>query len=130
MDDDGSTLKLEVVMALPNDEVLQLELMDLLMSAPEGQMHCRDVYELLATRFPALTNEELTVPFGNSVSHWANRVQFARLRLVEKGWVLRPFAGDGRGYWKVSAEGRRAFVDLRSATEVLLAELDALPDSL
>jgi hypothetical protein len=129
MDDDGSTLKLEVVMALPHDEVLQLELMDLLMSAPEGQMHCRDVYQILATRFPALTNEELTVPYRNSISHWANRVQFARLHLVEKRWLLRRYAGDGPGYWKVSAEGRKALVDLRSATEALLAELAALPDS-
>lgn len=117
-------------MALPNDKVLQLELMDLLMSAPEGQMHCRDVYQVLATRFPALTNEELTVPFGTSISHWANRIQFARLHLVvEKGWLLRPFSGDGRGYWKVSAKGREAFVDLRFAIEASLAELAALPDS-
>jgi hypothetical protein len=113
-------------MALPSDTQIQWQLMSLLASVPDGQMHCRDVYTALAARFPTLTVDELTVPYGSSISHWANRVQFARLHLVNKGWLLRPHSGDGRGYWKVSAEGRKAFADECVALEALLAEIQAL----
>jgi hypothetical protein len=77
-------------MALPNDENIQTELLRLLSTAPEGRMHCRDAYRILATEFPRLTKQELQDPYVSSLGHWANRVQFARLHLVEKGWVHRP----------------------------------------
>jgi len=83
-------------MAQPNDEDVQTELLRLLSIAPEGRMHCRDVYLTLAAKFPRLTKHELEDPYRSSISHWANRVQFARLHLVEKGWVHRPATGGGR----------------------------------
>lgn len=111
-------------MALPSDERVQTELMLLLSSAPDAQMHCRDVYRELAKRFPELTADELNVPFRNSVSHFANRVQFAREHLAAKGLLLRPAAGDGRGWWKLSSKGRKERAEQIALGEALLAELD------
>lgn len=113
-------------MALPHDEDIQADLLRLLSVAPEGRMHCRDVYKALARHYQSLTNDELTVPYRSSLSHWANRVQFARLHLVNKGWVLRPVMGGGRGYWTISSKGRKVLVGLEVVGNKLLAELDAL----
>lgn len=116
----------EEIMALPSDESIQIELMQLLSSAPNGEMHCRDVYRALEKRFPALTWDEVSVPYRNSVSHFANRVQFAREHLVEKGWLLRPAAGSGRGIWKVSSKGRAEFAEFQAQGAALLDDLMAL----
>jgi hypothetical protein len=97
-------------MALPNDEDIQVRLLELLAVAPGGQMHCNDVYRAVAKRFPLLSRAELEHPYRSSLSHWANRVQFARLHLVHKGLLLRPYSGGGRGYWAISPQGRRATV--------------------
>ncbi len=109
-------------MALPDDYRIQIELLDLLSTAPEGKMRTRDIYSALAQRFPQLTRDETEVPYRNSVSHWANRVQFARLHLVELGYILRPHAR-GRGVWAISAEGRKALTDKQALADKLLAEL-------
>jgi len=113
-------------MALPNDEDIQTALLRLLARAPEGRMHCQDVYRVLATEFPNLTRREMNDPYRSSVSHWANRVQFARLHMVNKGWILRPATGGGRGYWTISPQGRKALDDLKALGKRLLAELEAM----
>jgi hypothetical protein len=64
-------------MSLPHDQDIQVAILRLLASAPKGTMHCQDVYRILAQEFPELTYEELWEPYRRSVSHWANRVQFA-----------------------------------------------------
>ena len=113
-------------MALPSDERIQGELMDLLSCAPDAQMHCREIYQELAERFPELTPDEVSVPYGTSVSHFANRVQFARLHLVVQGLLLRPAAGDGRGWWTLSSKGRKEHAEQAALGERLLADLEAL----
>jgi len=112
-------------MALPHDEEIQAELLRLLADASHGRMHCQDIYEELARRFPYLTEDEKNVPYRNSVSHWANRVQFARLHLVDKGWLLHA-SMNGRAVWAVSDNGRTAILELDQLGESALAELDAL----
>lgn len=109
-------------MTLPDDYRIQIELLDLLSTAPGGHMRTADIYSVLAKRFPQLTSNETTVPYRNSVSHWANRVQFARLHLVQLGYILRPHAR-GRGIWVISAKGRNALTDKRALANKLLAEL-------
>ncbi|MES2685018.1 MAG: winged helix-turn-helix domain-containing protein [Pseudomonadota bacterium] len=113
-------------MSLPHDESVQNELLRLLSTAPNGRMHCNDVYAVLAKQFRQLTNDEVTVPYRNSVSHWANRVQFARQHLVEKGLLLHTSMGGGRGYWEISSEGRTALAESDALAKQLMAELDAL----
>ena len=98
-------------MTIPHDDIIQLKLLELLDRTPDGTMHCNDVYSALATQFPELTEEEISAPYQSSLSKWANRVQWARQHLVEKGWLLRPYSGEGPGYWTISAKGRKALHD-------------------
>ena len=95
-------------MAIPHDDVIQLQLLELLSNAPDGTMHCNDVYTKLAELFPRLTADELFIPYRTSASKWANRVQWARQHLVQAGLLLRPHAGSGRGFWTISDKGRKA----------------------
>jgi hypothetical protein len=95
-------------MALPSDEEIQTELMRLLLKTPGHKMRSGDVYTKLAESFPGLTHDERTVPYQNSVSHWANRVQFAVLHLRKMGWLRSPAMG-GRGVWEISPQGKAAW---------------------
>ena len=113
-------------MGLPHDEVIQTELLRLLARTPKGRMHCQEVYVILAKQFHRLTKDELTVPYRNSVSHWANRVQFARLHLVTKGWFLHSSMSGGRGYWAISEKGRTTITELEALGKKLLAELETM----
>lgn len=98
-------------MTIPHDDIIQVKLLEVLDKASNGTMHCNDVYSELARQFPMLTREELTVPYQTSLSKWANRVQWAREHLAKQGFILRPNAGQGRGYWTISQAGRNAFHD-------------------
>ena len=110
-------------MSLPHDQDIQVAILRLLASAPKGTMHCQDVYRILAQEFPELTYEELWEPYRRSVSHRANRVQFARWRLIEKGFLLR-YTGRGRGFWSISDAGRAWLANQQARAEELLRELD------
>lgn len=107
---------------LPHDEDIQVELLNLLARAPGGRMHCQDVYAMLAQSFPNLTDDELTVPYRHSVSHWANRVQFARQHLIERGWLVA-HSEDERSYWKISMAGRAELARLQTWATARLDEL-------
>jgi len=112
-------------MSLPHDEEIQTALLRLLADAPHRRMHCQDIYQELARNFPCLTEDEKTVPYRNSVSQWANRVQFARLHLVDKGWLLHP-SMSSRAVWAISDKGRTAILELDELVRTSLAELEAL----
>jgi hypothetical protein len=95
-------------MTIPHDDVIQYELLELLNKAKNGTMHCNDVYKQLAKLFPELTYDDTNVPYRNSASLWANRVQFARLHCVSKGQILSAYQGGsrGHGYWTITEKGR------------------------
>lgn len=86
---------------IPHDDEIKQELIAYLRIRPGGRGSAAQCYEAVAERFPSLTWVELNVKYRNSVSKWANRVQFARLHLVESGHLYR--AGEGpmpsRGVW-------------------------------
>jgi|SRR6516162_9521990 hypothetical protein len=103
-------------MALPSHECIRTQLVLLLLSEPEQQLHCRDVYPKLAKQFPALTAQEVSVRYRHSASLWANRVQCVKQDLTTDGWLLRPSQVKRHGIWKVS----RALVE-HEALAVTLA---------
>ena len=94
-------------MAIPHDDSIQRELLTLIASRPEKRILAAVAYEELAQLHPELTDEELTEKYRNSVSKWANRVQFARLHLVNRGLLFRAGTGPntGTGYWVVTPKG-------------------------
>ncbi|MBI5786735.1 MAG: winged helix-turn-helix domain-containing protein [Rhodocyclales bacterium] len=109
-------------MSIPNDHAIQVFLLQLLEQSLDGKMHCNDAYWLLARQFPQLTTAELHDPYQNSLSHWANRVQFAVLRLKEQALMLHHTVAGGKGIWAISEKGRAWLATLPNADE-LLAEL-------
>ena len=112
-------------MAIPHDHDVQFQLLTLLDGVPDGTTHCRDAYVGLRERFPQLTCDEVDVPYRRSVSHWANRVQFARLHLVRRGFMLRS-PSSGRGYWTISPAGRQYLKDSKRLAEELVRELEEM----
>jgi hypothetical protein len=107
---------------LPHDDDIQAEMLRLLAGAPGGRMYCQDVYTTLEDRFPQLTDDEVKIPYKNSLSHWANRVQQARRHMVTRGW-LKPMLLSGRGYWEISDKGRRVLADQETHAKAHLAKL-------
>jgi restriction system protein len=69
-----------------------------------GEGRPRDIYPLVAKRFPQLTPEEQEERLENypSTRKWSNLVQWIRQRLVDLGQV----DGSQRGIWKITAAGR------------------------
>ncbi len=93
-------------MAIPHENFITDELLRLLSNAPNGKMDCGRVYAELAERFPEVTPDERDRRYRNSLSKRANRVQFARLRCVLRGLIVRPRNSRDRGTWTVTDEGR------------------------
>ena len=69
-----------------------------------GEGRPRDIYPLVAKRFPQLTPEEQEERLENypSTRKWSNLVQWIRQRLVDLGQI----DGSQRGIWKITAAGR------------------------
>lgn len=112
-------------MAIPHDDVIQIELLRVLSTAPEGAMHCQGVYAALAPRFPSLIHDEVAYAFSNSMSKFANLVQRARQHLVDKGWVHPPHLGGGRATWTITAAGRKRLHLMDTLADEVLSELSA-----
>lgn len=94
-------------MAIPDDNIIQQELLALIAAKPNKRVHASNAYDELAPLHPELTHQELTERYQNSVSKWANRVQFARLHLVNKGLLYRAKDGPNAsaGYWVLTPAG-------------------------
>ena len=90
---------------LPPQPLIEMDLLRLLHEQPNGTMRSAEAYDALRRRYPYLTAEELFRPYRNSKSHFANRVQWARLHLVDAGLVYSCDAGPGRGTWKITPAG-------------------------
>ncbi len=96
-------------MAIPHDEIIKKELLALLAHTHGGRLYVHKVYDELAKLHPNLTQQELNDPYRNSKSKWANRVQFARLHLVQHGLLYRDGYGPNpsRGVWIITDAGRK-----------------------
>ena len=94
-------------MAIPSNAAIESELLALLASSPGRRIHATVAYDELAELHPELTGEERTLRFRNSVSQWANRVQFCRQHLVVRGFIFP--AGEGpnpeHGVWILTPDG-------------------------
>ncbi len=120
-------------MSIPNDNIIQDELLKLLYNSEKKMLHCNIVYDELAKLFPELTVEEKTRKYRESKSKWANRVQFARLHLVNYGLLLSGRETNKRGYWKISILGENYTKNLLIKPDIpnkVLNEIDEIIDSL
>lgn len=98
-------------MAFPRQVEIEIPLLQALVELG-GEGRPRDVYPLVAKRFPQLTPEDQEERLENypSTRKWSNLVQWIRQRLVDLGQI----DGSQRGIWKITNSGRAR---LRSETE-------------
>jgi len=94
-------------MTIPHDNIIKQELLMLLGTESEKRIHASKAYEVLGDLHPELTFQERNEKYQNSVSQWANRVQFARLHLVNESLLFRANKGPNpsTGYWILTPEG-------------------------
>jgi hypothetical protein len=87
----------------PRQAEIELPLLEVLAELG-GEAKPREVYPLVATRFPLLTAEEQEQRLENypSIRKWSNLVQWVRQRLVDVGEI----DGSQRGVWRISSSGR------------------------
>lgn len=111
-------------MTIPDDETLKLELVIFLANEPNSRASVHRVYDQLAKKHPELTTTERTEPYRNSASKWANRVQFARLHLVNEGRIYRAnmLPNLPRGYWALTPNGLEYAQSLKSDISMDLVE--------
>lgn len=96
-------------MTIPHDDIIKKELLALLASSPSGRLPVQKIYDKLARLHPELTEQEKNDRYRNSLSLWANRIQFARLHLVNRDMIYRAGAGPRPiyGEWIITDQGRR-----------------------
>ncbi len=89
-------------MPFPRQVEIEVPLLEALVELG-GEGRPRDVYPLVAKRFPHLTPEEQEERLENypSTRKWSNLVQWIRQRLVDLGQV----DGSQRGIWKITKAG-------------------------
>lgn len=106
-------------MPLPKDELIMFELLRLLSISPSRTLECAEAYESLARTFPQLTDRELNERYQNSVSLWANRVQWAREHCAERGLIYRPDETPrGAGFWTLTDSGFKFINMFRSVSDL------------
>lgn len=95
-------------MAIPPNADIERELLILLAHSPGGRLRAADCYDELVEVFSEVTAEERTLKFQNSVSQWANRVQFCRQHLVDRGFIYPAEVGPDPEYgvWIITPSGR------------------------
>lgn len=96
-------------MSIPNEKDIMNDLLVLLCNSPDGTLRPQEAYSKLSECYPQLTLEEKKGKYKNSISKFANTVQFARELAAKYGFIYRPDDSDspGRGYWKITEPGRR-----------------------
>ena len=99
-------------MPYPRQADIELPLLEALLELG-GEGRPRDVYPLVAKRFPQLTPEELEERLPNypSTRKWSNLVQWVRQRLVDLGQI----DGSQRGTWTMTPTGRARLQEETSA---------------
>jgi restriction system protein len=87
---------------IPTQIEVEIPLLEAL-AASGGRARPRDIYPVVTTKFPQLTQEDLTLKLKHGESKWINRIQWTRQALVTSGDMASP----ERGLWAITEQGRR-----------------------
>jgi hypothetical protein len=93
-------------MAFPSNKEIESPLLnEIALAGGEVSIRGREIYAKVARYFPGLTDEDLAMPHCPSCNAWENRVQWARLKLVQKGEILDWRAAGKQGLWRITEKG-------------------------
>jgi hypothetical protein len=87
---------------LPEEEY-EIPLLQSLVDAG-GSGPSREIIEAVGKRLDSRLTDVDREPLSSGAIRWENRIQFVRLKLIERGWMLRDTS---RGTWAISDEGRK-----------------------
>jgi hypothetical protein len=87
---------------LPEEEY-EMPLLQSLVDAG-GSGFSREIVEAVGKRLGSRLTEIDRQPLNSGAIRWENRIQFVRLKLIERGWMVRDAP---RGTWAISDEGRK-----------------------
>jgi restriction system protein len=94
-------------LVLPKQREIQVPLLEVLVEIG-GQGRPRDIYSLVARKFPQIREEDLAETLASGANRFTNRVQWVRQRLIEKGEMDSP----ARGVWEITEKGRQRLGDV------------------
>lgn len=87
---------------LPEEEY-EMPLLESLIDAG-GSGASRDIVEAVGERLDSRLTGIDRQPLKSGAIRWENRIQFVRLKMIERGWMEKD---TGRGIWAISDEGRK-----------------------
>jgi len=87
---------------LPKQRDVEVPLLQILAEIG-GEGRPRDLYPLVAEKFPQIRDEDLSETLPSGTNRWTNRVQWVRQTLIEKGELDSPT----RGVWRITDKGRQ-----------------------
>lgn len=85
------------------EEEYEIPLLEALMDAG-GSAASRDVVEAVGRKLAGRLTDIDREPLKSGGIRWENRIQFVRLKMIERGWMEK---GVPRGTWAISDEGRK-----------------------
>lgn len=88
-------------MALPKLKDVEVALLKSLVTLG-GKAPTANVYPEVTKQFPELTQEQLSEALPSGGNRWTNRIQWVRLRLIEKSEMASP----AHGVWSITDKGR------------------------
>jgi restriction system protein len=92
---------------LPKQKQIEVPLLQVLVEIG-GQGRPKEIYPLVAKKFPDIREEELAETLSSGGNRWTNRTQWARQTLVEKGEMDSP----AHGVWRITEKGRQRLGEL------------------
>ena len=96
----------DIAVTFPSNKTIELPLLaEIALSGGEVSIRGREIYTKVARYFPELTDEDLAMPHSPLSSAWENRVQWVRLKLVQKGQILDWRSVGKQGIWRITEAG-------------------------
>jgi len=68
-----------------------------------GQAPPKQIYPVVTSKFPQITEEDLAIQLKHGEKKWLNRIQWVRQALISAGDMISP----QRGIWAITEQGRK-----------------------
>jgi restriction system protein len=88
-------------MVLPKQKDVEVPLLEVLVEI-SGQGRPKDIYPLMAKKFPLIREEDLLETLPSGTNKWTNCIQWVRQSLIQKGEI-----SPSRGIWAITEKGRK-----------------------